>query len=82
MVLKDCGDHAISGFPGETLCHHVDRFGGILCEYRGPVTSANELRYLLVGMPVTLRCNPGEAVYTPSDIRTVLVFEFNHRINN
>ena len=35
-----------------------------------------------MGMPVTLRCNPGETVDTPPDVCPVMVFEFDHCFNN
>ena len=62
-MLKDRRKDAVSAFPWETLCHHVDRFCRILGENRDAVFPANEFGYPFMCVPVPLGCDSREPVY-------------------
>ncbi len=82
VVLEDGGHHAVARLPGEATRNHVDRVRGVLRKDRDPDLSADEPGHLLVGMPVALRRDPGQAVDAPSDVGPVAVLELDERLHH
>src|SRR5512137_2530811 len=81
-MFKNGSDYPVAGFPGKSLCNHVDCFGGIFGKYRDASFTSYKLWHFIIGMPVTLGRDLGKAVNTPADIGTITVFELNHCIDN
>ena len=62
MVFEDGCDNPVAGLPAHALRDHVHRFGGIFRKDGDAVFPTDEVRDLLVGVPVPLGGNTGKPV--------------------